>query len=188
MKKLLALSVILLAVIGLAQTASAGPERMDGKDKVVQPVVEPCDWYRAHEWDVSIWFAAAVTADRTREDLLAAAIRHEGLESLPGADSHEDNVGTLSNDRFLNKANAFGGGADFKYFLTRNFGVGVEGFVVGARNAAGGALGTFTIRWPLGCSRFAPYIFFGGGAAFGGSKDVAAESELPAANTSAVTS
>lgn len=187
MKKLLALTFVLLAVIGLAKTVSAGPERMDGKDKVVQPVVEPCDWYRANEWDASVWFAAGFPADKTRFSLLEVAERHEDIEG-PGTDNHEDDVGTLSNDRFLNQENAFGGGADFKYFLTRNFGLGVEGFVLGANNAAGEVIGTITIRWPLGCSRFAPYLYFGGGAAFGGSRDVAAEVENPNLNTSAATS
>jgi hypothetical protein len=185
MKTLLALTFVSLAVIGLAQTASAGPERMDGKDKVVQPIVEPCDWYRANEWDVSIWFAAAFPADKGRFSLLDVAERHETLEGPPGTDNHEDNVGSLSNDRFLNKENAFGGGADFKYFLNQNFGLGVEGFVLGAHDAAGEVLGTITIRWPIGCSRFAPYVYVGGGVAFGGSHDVASEFETPSANTSA---
>ena len=184
MKKLLALTFVSLAVIGLAKTASAGPERMDGKDKVVQPIVEPCDWYRGNEWDVSIFFAAGFPADKQRDSLLEVAEHHEATETLSGHDSHENDVGALSRDRFLNQEHAFGGGADFKYFLNKNFGLGVEGFILGAHNAAGEILGTFTIRWPLGCSRFAPYIFFGGGAAFGGSRDVAAETEVPLANTS----
>jgi hypothetical protein len=29
-------------------------------------------------------------------------------------------------------------------------------------------LGTFTLRYPLGCSRFTPYLFAGSGAIFGG--------------------
>lgn len=182
MKTLLALTFVSLAFIGLAQTASAGPERMDGKDKVVQPVVEPCDWYRGNEWDVSIWFAAAFPADKSRFSLLEVAERHEDLEP---PDNHEDNVGSLSNDRFLNKENAFGGGADFKYFINKNLGFGVEGFVLGAHDAAGEILGTITIRWPIGCSRLAPYIFVGAGGAFGGSHDVAEETENPNLSTSA---
>jgi hypothetical protein len=35
----------------------------------------------------------------------------------------------------------------------------------------GGVLGTFTIRFPIGCSRFAPYAFAGGGAVFNGLND-----------------
>ncbi|MDQ6939327.1 MAG: hypothetical protein M3119_04130, partial [Verrucomicrobiota bacterium] len=37
-----------------------------------------------------------------------------------------------------------------------------------ARNVIGGVLGTFTLRYPIGCSRFAPYVFAGGGAIFSG--------------------
>jgi len=33
---------------------------------------------------------------------------------------------------------------------------------------AGGVLGTFTFRYPIPCSRFAPYAWLGGGWTFGG--------------------
>nr|MDQ2867165.1 hypothetical protein [Verrucomicrobiota bacterium] len=32
----------------------------------------------------------------------------------------------------------------------------------------GGGLGTFTLRYPIGCTRFAPYVFAGAGAMFNG--------------------
>ena len=35
----------------------------------------------------------------------------------------------------------------------------------------GAVLGTFTLRYHFHCSRFAPYIFAGGGAIFGGGED-----------------
>ena len=34
--------------------------------------------------------------------------------------------------------------------------------------AIGAVLGTFTLRYPIGCSRFAPYAWVGGGSIFGG--------------------
>ena len=34
--------------------------------------------------------------------------------------------------------------------------------------AVGAVLGTFTLRYPIPCTRFAPYIFGGGGGIFGG--------------------
>src|SRR5262249_24766719 len=37
-----------------------------------------------------------------------------------------------------------------------------------ADNTIGAALGTLTLRYPIPCTRFAPYIFGGGGAIFGG--------------------
>jgi hypothetical protein len=32
-------------------------------------------------------------------------------------------------------------------------------------------LGTFTLRFPINCSRFAPYFWLGGGGIFGGGQD-----------------
>ncbi len=86
---------------------------------------------------------------------------------------------------------AWGGGVDFKYFFMRYVGVGIEGWAVDAnqkredifvdfsdgifqrsfhseRNAIGAVLGTLTLRYPIRCTRFAPYIFGGAGGIFGG--------------------
>ncbi len=60
------------------------------------------------------------------------------------------------------------GGGDLKYFWPRYFGAGVEGFVLNSDNVSGAVLGTLTVRYPIGCSRFAPYGFAGVGAFFGG--------------------
>ena len=35
----------------------------------------------------------------------------------------------------------------------------------------GSVLGTLTIRYPIGCSRFAPYVFGGFGGIFGGGEE-----------------
>jgi hypothetical protein len=35
----------------------------------------------------------------------------------------------------------------------------------------GSVLGTVTLRFPIGCSRFAPYVWIGGGGIFGGGQD-----------------
>ena len=95
------------------------------------------------------------------------------------------------NDRYLETDHAWGGGLDLKYFFCRYVGVGIEGWAVDARqgqeevfidfsediferrirhqrNAIGSVLGTLTLRYPIPCTRFAPYIFGGGGAIFGG--------------------
>ncbi len=94
-------------------------------------------------------------------------------------------------DQYLGDDHAWGGGLDFKYFFHRYFGVGLEGFVVDAkqrgfdvfisdqdrvfdidktteRRAVGSVLGTFTLRYPFHCSRFSPYVWAGGGGIFGG--------------------
>src|SRR5262249_19874749 len=78
-----------------------------------------------------------------------------------------------------------------KYFFMRYFGVGIEGWAASARqarqsthvdfsddifesslgrstNTIGAVLGTLTLRYPIPCTRFSPYIFGGGGAIFGG--------------------
>ena len=91
-------------------------------------------------------------------------------------------------DKYLGGDHAWGGGADIKYFFRRYFGVGIEGFLLNAgrsgfelesnnvfvaegtseRRLIGQILGTFTLRYPVPCTRFAPYAWFGGGAIFGG--------------------
>lgn len=37
-----------------------------------------------------------------------------------------------------------------------------------SREFVGGGLATFTLRYPIACSRLAPYVFAGGGAILGG--------------------
>src|SRR5881398_2850935 len=65
-------------------------------------------------------------------------------------------------DRYLESDHAFGGGLDLKYFFHRYFGVGIEGWAVDA------VLGTLTLRYPIPCTRFSPYLFGGAGGIFGG--------------------
>ncbi len=148
--------------------AYAGPESYSGKDKeVLLPAPPPCDWYRDHEWDLSIWYANAYLANTGTE-----TFKHPGdffdntaLDDVTGV----FDVGRLSKDRFLDKRHVWGGGASIKYFWNRYLGLGVDGFVLDGRNTAGAALGTLTLRYPIGCSRFAPFLWAGGGGAFGGS-------------------
>jgi hypothetical protein len=174
MKRFSALTVVtFFALMGFAY---AGPEPMSGKEmKQVAP--PPCpEWYGAHEWTISIWGAYAFSADSGRRDIETVAADHEDNETQAN-DNNEDNIGSLSNDHFLNTDDAFGGGGDAKYFFNKYFGIGVEGYILDARNTVGGVLGTVTFRYPIGCSPWAPYLFGGVGAAFGGSRDVVAEIE-----------
>jgi hypothetical protein len=94
-------------------------------------------------------------------------------------------------DRYIQADHAWGGGIDAKYFFHRYIGVGFEGWVVSARRtfddvfidfnndtfrfgtrhesrAVASALATLTFRYPIPCTRFAPYAFVGGGGIFGG--------------------
>jgi len=155
MKKL---TVALWAMAALASAAYAGPEYSGKEMKQVAP--PPCpQWYADNEFNVDLW----------------------GTYLFTGND--------WANDRYVEGDHAWGGGIDMKYFFHRYFGVGIEGWVVDARRetfdfevappvfidrtghesrAVGSVLGTFTLRYPIPCTRFAPYVWAGGGAIFGG--------------------
>lgn len=152
-----------LALCALTMPSFAGPETKE----IMQQAPAPCEWYRAHEWDLDLWGTLAFAGNTGFNDIK----RHTGFDVGPDVpfDEHID-IGPYHSDRFLDKDNAWGGGADVKYFFSKYWGLGVQGFVLDANsNSAGGALGTFTFRWPIGCSRFAPYGWAGGGVAAGGS-------------------
>jgi hypothetical protein len=157
--------VFLLGVAGVASLAFAGTQTYSGKEmKQVAP--PPCpQWYADNEFNVSLWGTYIFTGNNWQDD------------------------------RYLESDHAWGGGADLKYFFHRYFGVGIEGWAVDARRAfadindvftgpppsdvfsarnghesraVGSVLGTLTLRYPIPCTRFAPYVFAGGGGIFGG--------------------
>lgn len=151
MKKL---TLTFCAVAMVASASFAGTQMYSGKEmKQVAPA--PCpSWYADNEWNVGISGVYAV------------------------------NVNNDNNNNFFNNDswdNGFGGAVDVKYFFRRYFGVGIQGFGLSVngndnnlnnrfRNNgsefAGGVLGTFTFRYPIPCSRFAPYIWGGAGGYF----------------------
>jgi hypothetical protein len=174
-------SVLALFATGvLATGAFAGTEAFSGKEmKQVAPLPPPCpQWYADNEWDVSLWGAYAFSATESNRSTIEQA-------------DDFDVFGTY--DRFLSDDHAWGGGVDAKYFFRRYFGVGIEGFGLeghgrhgvfdhlpdnaleeyyqGNDHAVGGVLGTITLRYPIPCTRFAPYIWGGGGGVFGGRND-----------------
>ena len=149
----------LLGVAAIASAAFAGTETYSGKEmKQVAP--PPCpEWYADNEFNLSLWGTYVFTGNEWQ------------------------------NDRYLEADHAWGGGGDLKYFFHRYFGVGIEGWAVDARqahqdilvdlsedafqsrsenNVVGAVLGTLTLRYPISCTRFSPYIFGGGGGIFGG--------------------
>src|SRR6266853_3332787 len=71
MKKLTLTFCALFALFAVAAALYAdGPEKYSGKEKeVMQPAPPVCDFYRAHEWDLSIWGAYAFAADTGRIDV-----------------------------------------------------------------------------------------------------------------------
>lgn len=142
-----------------ASVLSAGPEGYSGKEMKTTVAPAPCpQWYADREWNIDLWGTYVFTGNEWRED------------------------------RYIQDDHAWGGGVDLKYFFHRYFGIGVEGWVVDARReflevsgvevfqariehesrAIGSVLGTLTLRYPIRCSRFSPYVFAGGGAIFGG--------------------
>ena len=157
MKKLL---LCLLGPVLVASAAFAGTDYTGKEIKQVAP--PPCpEWYADREFNLSLWGTYAFTGTN------------------------------WINDRYIEADHAWGGGIDLKYFFMRYIGLGIEGWVVDARqarqdifvdfsdgifassvhresNAIGAVLGTVTLRYPIPCSRFAPYVFGGGGGIFGG--------------------
>ncbi|HEY6112338.1 MAG TPA: hypothetical protein VIV62_07475 [Chthoniobacterales bacterium] len=158
MKRLLLIASI---IVGLASITFAGPYTYSGKEMAASAPAPCPQWYADYEWNVDLWGTYVFTET------------------------------DWFNDKYLETDHAWGGGIDFKYFFMRYFGIGFEGWVVDAnqahtrsfidfsehefiqdtereRNAIGSVLGTFTLRYPIPCTRFAPYVFAGGGAIFGG--------------------
>ena len=80
MKKLTLTFCALFALFVVAPAIYAdGPEKYSGKEKeVMQPAPPVCDFYRAHEWDLSIWGAYAFAADTGRivRTMDAVAVAH----------------------------------------------------------------------------------------------------------------
>jgi len=155
MKKL---TLGLCALLALGSAAFAGTETYS-KDKTVVP--PPCpQWYADTEFNLGLSGVYAFTGSEWREDT------------------------------YLAVDHAWGGAIDAKYFFRRYFGVGLQGTFLSANtqeyadngfvrfvlddedsHAVGSILGTFTFRFPIGCSRFAPYTWIGGGGIFGGGRD-----------------
>jgi hypothetical protein len=134
--------ILFLATVTLVATgAFAGGEMYSSKEAKQTTTPQPfCDWYANQEWNASVW----------------------GTYAFTGND--------WPDDRYLAVDHAWGGGGDFKFFFARYFGIGAEGFGLNARDTVGAALGTLTLRYPVPSTRFAPYVYIGGGALFNGSE------------------
>jgi hypothetical protein len=154
MKKL---TLSLCALVALGSAAFAGTETYSKESKSVAP--PPCpQWYADNEFNLSLSGAFAITGTEWREDT------------------------------YLVADHAWGGSIDAKYFVHRYFGFGVQGTILRVQSdesldngftevhsansrTIGSVLGTFTLRFPINCSRFAPYFWIGGGGIFGGGQD-----------------
>ncbi|PYK84360.1 MAG: hypothetical protein DME41_03025 [Verrucomicrobia bacterium] len=188
MKKLTLTFCALFALVVAAPALYAdGPEPSSKEKEVMQPAPPVCDFYRAHEWDLSIWGAYAFAADTgqfnvpnddpffpdedvTNTSVLAifgTTISSSTTEPANFNPNERVNIGQVSKNQLFARDDAWGGGADVKYFWSRYFGVGLEGVGLAAKtNFAGGGLLTLTGRYPFG--RFAPYLTGGIGFIDGG--------------------
>ena len=157
MKKLALTFCALLAVSG---AAFAGTETYSGKES--KEIAAPCpSWYADKEWQISVFGAFAFTSE-----------------------DEEDNLNNNNDRNIIGDDNAIGGGLEAKYFFHHNLGVGLQAFGLvsnsdDARDRfgdddddfAGAVLATLTVRWPLECSRVAPYMWIGAGGIFSGDDD-----------------
>jgi hypothetical protein len=173
-------SLLIFGIAAFVSVAYGGPEQSSNKETSVSPCPS---WYADNEWNLGLWGAYAFTDNRYPTAIDTIGIGG-GLGKMSGP----------SRDRYLEADHAWGGGIDAKYFFRKYFGIGLQGFGVNARRSfgkvtilpplgfgsvikletehedrvIGGVLGTFTLRYPIGCSRVAPYVWIGGGAIFGG--------------------
>src|SRR5436853_6287125 len=156
MKKLTLTFCALFALLVVAPALYAdGPEKYSGKEKeVMQPAPPVCDFYRAHEWDLSIWGAFAFAADTGQFDVpdddpffpdddvtnfdIGTGITTEPANFNP---SEHVNIGQVSKNQLFGRDNVWGGGGDVKYFWSRDFAVGIEDLGLAATTSfAGGGL------------------------------------------------
>jgi hypothetical protein len=177
MNRLILIAALLSILCGGAQAGDYTGKEMK------QTAVPPCpEWYRDNEWNATLWGTYLFTnTDYARN-----------LDLVDVVQSTVEGAGVLGEyDRYIGGDHAWGGGGDLKYFFHRYFGVGIEGYVVNARKggfdifedprfgifdrerqthqrAIGAVLGTFTLRYPVPCTRFAPYAWAGVGGIFGG--------------------
>jgi hypothetical protein len=168
---------LILSLLAFAATASVAFAGTDYSGKEMRQTTAPQEecWYGDQEWNVNLWGTYAFT----------------GTESN-GINAAKFFLSENHGDRYLETDHAWGGGGDVKFFWHKYFGLGVEGFVVDAQRTrfdfdapaatpagflfrksddervVGSVLGTVTIRYPIGCTRLAPYVWAGGGAIFGG--------------------
>src|SRR6266403_2206469 len=178
MKRSLLALIIFSALSGFVYSGEYSGKEMQ------QAAAAPCpEWYGDNEWNVNLWGTYAFTnTDYARNLWLVDLVQS----------TSEGQTVLGSFDKYIGGDHAWGVGGDIKYFFHRYFGVGIEGFVLpdakkggfdidlrpedavflhdrfSNERAIGTVLGTFTLRYPIPCSRFAPYAWAGAGAIFGG--------------------
>src|SRR5258708_20461128 len=166
-----------------ADASYARSGKDSGKEMKQVAYVPPCpEWYGDREWNVNLWGTYAFTNTDFAPNPSLVDIVQSTSEGGPV-------LGTY--DRYIGGDHAWGGGGGIKYFLCRYAVVGVEGFVldgsklgfasfenqsvpifvhrtINHNHTIGTVLGTLTLRYPIPCTRLAPYAWAGVGAIFGG--------------------
>ena len=190
MKKL---TLALLAIFAALPFAFGGPERYSGKEmKQVAP--PPCpEFYADSEWNVSLWGAYAFSGDDDDDDddddfdPFTFGFRNRETVSFDSDGNNFDNAwgGGIDIKYFFHRyfgigIEAFGLGSgdgddddddDGDHNIPpafRALGLDPDDDDDDDNDGLGAVLGTFTLRFPMHCSRFSPYLFAGGGVAFGG--------------------
>src|SRR5437868_1224610 len=155
----------------------------ESAEEIKQVAPPPCpEWYGDREWNVNLWGTYAFTNTEFAPNPSLVDIVQSTSEGNPV-------VGTY--DHYIGGDHAWGGGGDVKYFFCRYVGLGIEGFALDASkpgfdifedptipifvhrrinhdHTIGSVLGTLTLRYPIPCTRLAPYAWAGVGAIFGG--------------------
>src|ERR1700686_14390 len=120
MRKLTLTFCALFALFVVAPALYAdGPEKYSGKEKeVMQPAPPVCDFYRAHEWDLSIWGAYAFAADTGQFDVpnddpfrLYYATGFYGEQQIDNPNERV-NIGQVSKNELFARDDTWGGGVD----------------------------------------------------------------------------
>ena len=134
---------LLSCLLGLALVASAAFAGVGYSGKEIKQVAPPpCpEWYADREFNISLWGTYVFTGNNWIDD------------------------------RYIEADHAWGGGiarqARQDIFVDFSDGVFARS-IQHESNVIGGVIGTLTLRYPISCTRFAPYIFGGGGGIFGG--------------------
>jgi len=173
----------LLCIAAIISAAVAGTETYSGKEmKQVAP--PPCpQWYADNEFNVSLWGTYIFTGNNSQNDRYLESDHAFG--------------GGIDLKYFFHRY--FGVGIEGWAVDARRAFADVDDVFIGippspseihrrlsVRNghenrAVGSVLGTLTLRYPIPCTRFSPYVFAGGGGIFGGGEktEFTAENACP---------
>jgi hypothetical protein len=152
-------SICLAAIAAFTGSAFAGTPV-----KAVAPT--ETEFYRAGEFQGSVSFLGGARTSGGGGGQIAAG------QNTPGQNTSGQNASVPLGggpQPAWTSSTAAGVDAELKYFITRNFGIGLEGeWLNTSRTLYGSALNLY-LRAPLSASsRWAPYLFAGAGGLYGG--------------------